>query len=83
MTQYKWQARRARIPEPIRAVAINNPLVHRICDEFAAGHIVTLEEALSQMVLNLSAQSDEMFRHLMNHTATSIPPLVIPKENFK
>lgn len=83
MTHHEWQARRARIPEPIRVVAMKDPIVHRLCEEFSAGYIVLWEEALCQMVIHLSKQSEHLTEHVMKHAMTHIPPIVIPKENFK
>jgi hypothetical protein len=82
MTQYELEQRYHRIPEPIRAIALNNPLVRRVCDEFAAGHIVTFEEALCQMVIGLSRKWAEQEKRAFGYMMASNPPIVIQENRL-
>lgn len=78
-----YRARWQRIPEPILRVSHHNPLVHRICTQFAIGEICNWEEALCQMVLGLSRNWAEQERRAFEAMMCAVPPIVIQKENFK
>ena len=55
---------------PIMDASRDNPVIHRIIQEYAIGHIITKEEALSQMVVmlatNWQAQQRKAFEMLMH-----------------
>jgi hypothetical protein len=50
----RWHLRRMEIPNSIRDVALLNPTVDRILADYAAGDILTVDEALCRMVVVLS-----------------------------
>ena len=60
-----YRQRHSEFPDPIMQLAMYNPLIHRIIDQYAHGEILTREEALCQMVVNLANQNNDMEKNLM------------------
>lgn len=84
MSQWQYEQRVSRLPEPIREIAVNNALVHRIVTQFGRGDICTLEEALCQMVLHLSNDWREeqklAYDRMMTNLMQTLPSKGDPNE---
>lgn len=74
--QQRWE----RVPEPIRELSRDNPVVFDVCNRFVNGQIVTWEEALSQMVLLLSKDWERQKRDYLDLVAMNVLPLKIPSK---
>ena len=74
--RYEYEKRLREFDGPLARVAMNNPCVHRIVKLYATGEIVTREEALSQMVVQLAKNWDEAmkasFEATMNNFRSAI-----------
>lgn len=67
-------------PQPIQEIGHHNPFVRRVMDMYAHGQIVTFEEALCQMIVELSTDREKRTRELMDlhMRATTSPFQVAP-----
>lgn len=75
------QRRYAEFPEPIRALQYEVPKVRQIMDAYACGRIITLQEALCQMVVELATDTEAQRRHMVDlmQRATLPPMPVVPE----
>lgn len=79
MSEEQYCACIDRLPEPIRDIGTRNPLIYRICQEYATGHILTLEEALCQMVVHLDRDWDAQRRRAYELAMLQAVPIMVPK----
>jgi len=77
MSARDYYNRLDRIPEPIREIGQTNPAVSRICTEFAQGSIVTLDEALCQMVVLLARDWTEQQRKMYELVMLNTQPQIL------
>jgi len=57
-----WRRRMQDFPERLIQIGHNNPVINRIVQEYAAGHILFMDEALAQMVVHLAENWSEVQR---------------------
>ena len=62
---------------PIRDTALNSPIVNSIINMYVQGNIVTKEEALSQMVVQLVKANDLIMKAATTLALNSFSPLPI------
>jgi hypothetical protein len=65
MDSYEYEKRLGEFPVVIREISMRNPLIHRICQEYAMGSICFMNEALARMVVSLEADWGEKQRRDM------------------
>lgn len=78
MNERDYYARLDKVPEPIKHIGLNNPLVSRLITEFCAGNIITLDEMLCQMIVGLSKGWDEHRKRIYELAASSTFPMFTP-----
>jgi hypothetical protein len=61
---------------PIADLGMNNPLVRQIMEQYAHGLIITKEEALSQMVVQLAKDWTELQRRAYEMAAYLTVPVM-------
>ncbi len=80
LTEQMYRRRLAQFPEPIQVIAEKNSLVQRVVGMYAHGQILTLEEALCRMVVELSSDWDARTRELFELHGRLTFPAIIPPE---
>lgn len=79
--QIDYLTRARHFEGPIQRLADHNPLVHAIIEHYARGQIVTKEEALSQMVVQLGqACSTTQAQYVDLIRRSCLPPVILPAE---
>lgn len=82
MTRNEMSARFDEFPGPIRALGYQLPKVARIMDMYARGDIITLQEALCKMVVELGTETESQRKQMMDwmnsHAFTTIIPAQSP-----
>lgn len=78
MNRDTWERRVSEFPDRIRELSLDNVLVHQIIEMYASGQIITIKEAMCQMVVGLAqdwkAANDRYCRALMNADSFIITP---------
>ncbi len=69
-----YRRRRRDFEGPIHEIGIHEPIVHRILMRYAKGEIVTKEEALSQMVVDLARNLDRRTEMLIKAEMLKVAP---------
>lgn len=70
MNEQDRRRRIAEFPDPVRVLGYHHPLVKSVMDSYAHGAIITKEEALCRMVVELAKsdteQKDKIHKMLVN-----------------
>ena len=61
MNEQDRRRRIAEFPDPVRVLGYHHPVVKAVMDSYAAGGIITKEEALCRMIVEL-ANSDKVHK---------------------
>ena len=72
----RWQ----EIPAPIRNVAERNALVSSMLSRYAAGQIITKEEALCQIIVGLATDWDHMRQAYEDCQLMNPGPIIVPRK---
>ena len=65
-------------PEPVRDLRYTHPIVQRITDMYAHGQIITLDEALCQMVVAIASDAELSRKREMDLMMRSTLPAIYP-----
>lgn len=60
LTRVQMMQRMAEFATPIQNLAQQNALIHRICECYAHGDIITREEALCRMIVELARDWEQV-----------------------
>lgn len=74
----EYEKRMCSFDTPLLKAGDENPLVHRIMKEYAIGHIITKEEALSQMVVGLFKEWTDVHKRYCEFMLRSMPIVLVP-----
>ena len=75
--KYEEQQRRyAEFPDPVRVLGYEVPRVRRIMDMYAHGEIITLQEALCRMVVELATDTESQRKQMIDLMQRSTFPPV-------
>ena len=65
-----------QVPEPVRNIGVQNPLVHNLIQQFARGQIITKEECLCQIIIGLSRDWDSLNKQHLDFIMQSTQPMM-------
>lgn len=78
MNRDQVNLRRMEFRGPILDLGYNNPVIAKVIDAYAAGEIVTKEEALSKMVTMLAENWSEVSKRYFEMAMATSIPLTVP-----
>ena len=75
------QRRFSEFPDPVRLLAYNVPRVREIIEMYACGEIITMQEALCRMVVELATDTESQRKQMidMMQRSTLAPVPITPK----
>lgn len=80
MNKYEAQQRTESIPYQIRQIGLDNPLIRRIEEMFISGQIITKEEMLCQMIVQLASNWESQRKEYEKLILmTNLPVFTAPK----
>lgn len=66
MTERDYHQRLDDLPHPIRELRTRNIIVNKVAEAYLHGHIITLEEAMWRMVVELATSGEAQHERLIN-----------------